>query len=89
MCDTNIFTANLGQDYKQTHASSEAVSTPHVMQSWCGPKDQQNKAENFVSINCNLCAIVNSRKDKGEAPLQEHILRDIVPCGFKVIIAEF
>ena len=78
MCDTDIFTANLGQDYKQTHASSEAVSTPHVMQGWCGPKDQQNKAENFASINC-----------KGEAPLQEHILRDIVPCGFKVIIAEF
>ena len=88
MCDTDIPAANLGQDNKQTHALLETVSTPHVMQSWSGPKDQQNMADNFVSINCNLCAIANTRKDKCEA-LQEHILKDILPCEFNVIIAQF
>ena len=34
-----------------------------------------------------MYVIINSRKNKGEA-LKEHILKDIVPCGFDAMIEE-
>ena len=34
-----------------------------------------------------MYAIANSRKNKGKV-LKEHILKDIVPCGFDAMIAE-
>ena len=48
---------------------------------WSGPKDQQNKTDNFLSLTGTLYVIVNSRKDKRKA-LKEHILKDLVPRGF-------
>ena len=53
---------------------------------WCGPKDQQNKTDKFLSVYRVMYVIVNSRKDKGKT-LREHILKDIVPRGFDARIA--
>ena len=49
-----------------------------------GPKDQQNKTDKFLSVYGVMYAIVNSRKGKGKA-LKEHVLKNIVPRGFKEI----
>ena len=54
---------------------------------WSGPKDQQNKADKFLSVFGVMYVIVKSQKDKGKA-LKEHILKDIVPRGFDTKIEE-
>ena len=51
------------------------------MASWSGPKDQQNKTGNFLSLTGTLYVLVNSRKDKGKG-LKEHFLKDLVRRGF-------
>ena len=48
---------------------------------WPGPKDQQNKTDNFLSVFGVMYAIVNSPKDKSKA-LKEHILKEIMPLEF-------
>ena len=46
-----------------------------------GPKDHQNKTDEFLSFFGDKHVIIKSRKDKGKA-LKQHILKDIVPRGF-------
>ena len=51
------------------------------------PKEDAQGEDIFISLTGTLYVIVNSRKDKGKA-LKEHILKDIVPCGFDARIEE-
>ena len=57
------------------------------MTGWSGPKDQQNKTDNFLPVTGTLYIIVNSPKNKGKT-LTEYILKDLVQRGFNVEIAE-
>ena len=59
----------------------------HSMTGWSGPKDQQNKTDNFLPVTGTLYIIVNSPKNKGKT-LREYILKDLVQRGFNVEIAE-
>ena len=65
----------------------ELVPTRRSTLGWSGNKDQQNKTDKFPLVYVVMYVIVNSRKDKGKA-LKEHILRNIVPCGFDARIKE-
>ena len=65
----------------------ELVPTRRSTLGWSGNKDQQNKTDKFLLVYGVMYVIVNSRKDKGKA-LKEHILRNIVPCGFDARIKE-
>ena len=51
------------------------------------PKEDAQGEDIFISLTGTLYVIVNSRKDKGKA-LKEHVLKDIVPCGFDARIEE-
>ena len=51
------------------------------------PKEDAQDQYIFISLTGTLYVIVNSQKDKGKA-LKEHILKDIVPCGFDARIEE-
>ena len=46
-----------------------------------GPKDQQGKTDNFLSLTGTLHVFVNSRKYKGQV-LEEDILKHTVQRGF-------
>ena len=65
----------------------ELVPTRRSTLGWSGNKDQQNKTDKFLLVYGVMYVIVNCRKDKGKA-LKEHILRNIVPCGFDARIKE-
>ena len=65
----------------------ELIPTRRSTLGWSGNKDQQNKTDKFLLVYGVMYVIVNSRKDKGKA-LKEHILRNIVPCGFDARIKE-
>ena len=65
----------------------ELVPTRRSTLGWSGNKDQQNKTDKFLLVYGVMYVIVNSRKGKGKA-LKEHILRNIVPCGFDARIKE-
>ena len=65
----------------------ELVPTRRSTLGWSGPKDQQNKTDKFLLVYGVMYVIVNSRKDKGKA-IKEHILRNIVSCGFDARIKE-
>ena len=65
----------------------ELVPTQRSTLGWSGPKDQQNKTDKFLLVYGVMYVIVNSRKDKGKA-IKEHILRNIVSCGFDARIKE-
>ena len=65
----------------------ELVPTRRSTLGWSGNKDQQNKTDKFLLVYGVMYVIVNSRKDKGKA-LKEHILRNIVQCGFDARIKE-
>ena len=64
----------------------ELLPSRHETLLWPGPKDQQNKEDNFFSAFGVMYVIVNSKKDKGKV-LKDHILKDIVPCGLDATIA--
>ena len=65
----------------------ELIPTRRSTLGWSGNKDQQNKTDKFLLVYGVMYVIVNYRKDKGKA-LKEHILRNIVPCGFDARIKE-
>ena len=52
-----------------------------------GPKDQENKTDQFPSVYGVMYVIGNSEKDKGKA-LKEHILKNIIQHGLDVRIKE-
>ena len=58
----------------------EIITTWRSTPGWPGPKDQQNKMDEFLSVFGMMYVIVNSNKDKGKA-LKAHILKDILPRG--------
>ena len=74
------------EDHKFQHIWP-AVGGCHSITGWSGPKSQQNKTDNFLSVTDTLYVIVTSQKGKGKA-LKEHILNNIVPRGFDARIAE-
>ena len=55
--------------------------------SWSEAKYRKNNTNNFLSVYEVMYDIVNSWNDQGKV-LKEHILKDIVPCGFDTRIAE-
>ena len=59
----------------------ELIPTRRGTPGWYGLKDPQNKTDKFLSLFGVMYVIVNSWKDKGKVR-KEHILKDIVPCGF-------
>ena len=65
----------------------ELVPTRRTTSVWSGPKDQQNKTDEFLSFFGVIYVIVNSQNDKGKA-LGKHMLKDIAPRGFDARIEE-
>ena len=80
----DIRTSLNGLENGEMRARQELVPTRRSTPGWSGPKDQQNKTDKFLSVYGVMYAIVNSRKGKGKA-LKEHVLKNIVPRGFKEI----
>ena len=59
----------------------------HITSIWPGSKDQQNKADKFLSVFGVMYTIVNSKKDKDKL-LKKHILKDVAPHGLDTRIEE-
>ena len=86
---SNIGTSNakLCQCDKQGNTSLQTELSPYTMGFWVGPKNQQIKTENYLSVTGITHKIVNFRKDKSKV-LKEHSLKDIAPSGFDARIEE-
>ena len=49
---------------------------------WSGPKGQQDKTKNLLSVTGSFNVIVYSQKDNKGMSLKEHILKEFAPHDF-------